>query len=358
MYFSKRLLLSALCSALFMQQGTIQAAEYADVLETPALMSQIAIKGGLNGVTSAGSRLVAVGLRGHILYSDDAGKTWLQAKVPLSSDLTAVHFPTPSEGWAVGHDGVVLHTSDAGATWTKQLDGTQTGKIMLEYYTRLAATDPANEQFATLVADAQRMADEGADKPFMSVWFADNQNGYIVGAFGMAFQTKDGGASWTPINEKVDNPQALHLNAITGFGTDGVIAVSEQGSVLQLDPASGNFAHIKTPYDGTYFGVLATKNNLIIYGLRGMAFRSNDGGTSWNRIVTPVKQTFTAATVDDAGQVFLFTQPGHVLKSTDGGVTFEPVPQASLSPVSGAVAAGDKALVLVGPRGVRVFPVE
>lgn len=358
MYFSKKILLSALCTALFMQQGTLQAAEYSDVLDTPAMMSQIAIKSGLIAVASAGERLVAVGLRGHILYSDDAGRTWLQAKVPVSSDLTALHFPTTSVGWAVGHDGVVLKSTDAGATWTKQLDGYQAGKVMLDYYTRLAAPDPANEQLATLVADAQRVVDEGADKPFLGVWFADEQTGYVVGAFGLAFETRDGGTSWAPINEKVANPQALHLNAITGYGVDGLIAVSEQGTVLRRDPVSGNFEPVQTPYDGTYFGALATNNGLIIYGLRGMAFRSNDGGTSWSKIVTPEEQSFTAAAVGEAGQVFLFSQPGAVLKSTDGGATFKIVPQSSQSPINGAIATGKQSLVLVGPRGVRVFPTE
>src|SRR6266581_7567932 len=96
------------------------AAGYQDVLDTPAQESTLASKALLNGLASAGQRVVAVGQRGHIIYSDDAGKTWQQAKVPVSSDLVAVTFPTSEQGWAVGHDGVVLHSADAGKTWTKQ----------------------------------------------------------------------------------------------------------------------------------------------------------------------------------------------------------------------------------------------
>ena len=32
--------------------------------------------------------------------------------VPVSSDLVAVAFPTPQQGWAVGHDGVILASAD------------------------------------------------------------------------------------------------------------------------------------------------------------------------------------------------------------------------------------------------------
>ena len=356
MYFPKRILLTALSATLLLQQGVVQAAEYIDVLDMPAAMSQLAIKGPLTTVIKAGDRLVAVGARGHIVYSDDAGKTWQQAKVPVSSDLSSAYFVTPAEGWAVGHDGVILHSTDSGQSWTKQLDGTQTGKIMLDYYTALAATDPANERYATLVSDAQRVVDEGADKPLLDVWFADNQNGYVVGAFGLIFRTADGGQTWTPLNDKVENPQGFHLNAINGNGSD-LMMVSEQGLILRLDPATGNFVAMPSPFEGTYFGVLRTANGIVIYGLSGMAFSSTDGGASWVKLDIPWEKTVTAATQDASGRLFLFSQAGEILSSTDG-ITFQPVPQASASPISGAVAVGNEAIVLVGPRGVRVLPIE
>ena len=94
-----------------------------DVLDAPAAKSTLAARGLLNGLARAGQRIVAVGQRGHVLYSDDAGKHWQQADVPVSSDLVAVSFPDATHGWAVGHDGVVLHSADAGRSWTRQLDG-------------------------------------------------------------------------------------------------------------------------------------------------------------------------------------------------------------------------------------------
>jgi photosystem II stability/assembly factor-like uncharacterized protein len=49
----------------------------------------------LLGAARAGERLVAVGQRGHILYSDDSGNAWQQAAVPVSADLNAVSFLRP-----------------------------------------------------------------------------------------------------------------------------------------------------------------------------------------------------------------------------------------------------------------------
>src|SRR5262245_47851611 len=91
-------------------------------LDVPSAKTALAIRVPLSAMATAGQRMVVAGQRGHILHSDD-GKTWVQAGVPLSSDLTALSFPTATQGWAVGHEGSVLHSGDGGLTWSKQLDG-------------------------------------------------------------------------------------------------------------------------------------------------------------------------------------------------------------------------------------------
>src|ERR1019366_414977 len=100
---------------------------YKDPLDVPAMMLKRQITSTqIQAATRAGERLVAVGIRGLVLVSDDGGKQWKQANVPVASDLTDVYFPTAKDGWVVGQDGVVLHTRDGGNTWEKQQDGRMT----------------------------------------------------------------------------------------------------------------------------------------------------------------------------------------------------------------------------------------
>src|SRR3954469_12302061 len=72
-----------------------------DPLDTPASASLLAQRAPITALAVAGKRVVAAGIRGHVLWSDDGGKQWQQAKVPVSSDLTALAFPTPQRGFAV-----------------------------------------------------------------------------------------------------------------------------------------------------------------------------------------------------------------------------------------------------------------
>ncbi|MGY4532303.1 photosystem II stability/assembly factor-like uncharacterized protein [Pseudomonas sp. TE3786] len=327
-------------------------AEFIDVLDLPARTSALAPMAPLADVSRAGERLVAVGQRGHILYSDTAGDQWLQAQVAVSSDLTAVYFPTPKLGWAVGHDGVILHSEDAGATWSKQLDGRQIGALMQERYSAMAAAAPDDEQWAARLADAQRMIDEGADKALLDVWFANDQLGYAVGVFGVILRTEDGGRHWQPFADRTDNPQGLHLNAIAAVNGVPYIA-GEQGLLLRWDAEQQRFVALQTPYSGSFFGVTGSASELLVYGLRGHVLRSVDGGSSWTELDNHLQNSISAATQDASGHVLLFSQAGHVLRISADGHTLEAVPQTQMAPISAAEFAVDHSLVLVGSRGVR-----
>ncbi|TPG67762.1 WD40/YVTN/BNR-like repeat-containing protein [Pseudomonas arsenicoxydans] len=330
---------------------TVIAAEFVDPLSSPAVPSEKAIKGMFTGLATAGKRLVAVGQRGHIFYSDDDGVRWHQAQVPVSSDLVAVQFPSSTQGWAVGHDGVVLHSDDKGETWKRQLDGRQVGHIMLEHYRQQAVTDEA------LLADAQRMIDEGADKPFLDVWFANEKTGYIVGAFNLIFRTEDGGQTWLPMMDRTDNPGALNLYGMRAIGDD-LFIVGEQGLVLKLEPASQRFVNVPTPYSGSYFGLTGTPGAVLVYGLRGNVYRSVDHGANWEKVELGLSSSITASTVTADGRIILVSQAGHVLVSDDDGVSFTQKPQERLGPAAAVQAVRSGSVVVAGAQGLRQLPYQ
>ena len=106
-----RTVLFALGSALAAASAApATGASFIDPLDAPAMQSPLAARSMLQGVTKAGSRLVAVGQRGHVVYSADNGASWKQASVPVSSDMTAVFFRISvceSGPWAAGGAGGV-----------------------------------------------------------------------------------------------------------------------------------------------------------------------------------------------------------------------------------------------------------
>jgi photosystem II stability/assembly factor-like uncharacterized protein len=327
------------------------ASSWKDVLDTPAVKSALAPRALVNGIALAGERLVAVGQRGHVLLSDDQGQSWRQASMPASSDLVAVNFATPQQGWAVGHDGIVLRSSDAGANWTRVLDGRSAGALMLEHYRREAATATDAKQAAALVHEAERFAAQGAENPFLDVAFENASTGYLVGAFGLIFRTTDGGANWQPLLHAADNPKALHLYAVRVVGGEVYVA-GEQGLLLKLDRSNDRFRALELPYKGTLFGITGTPRALLVHGLRGTLLRSTDAGRSWQTVNTGLQVGLTASHTDAQGHIVVVSQAGHVLVSRDDGASFAPARIDKPLPAAAVALVGPSAIVVGGPRGL------
>lgn len=279
----------------------------------------------LIGATQAGQRLVVVGDRGHILFSDDQGKTWTQARVPTRQLLTAVFFLDDRRGWAVGHDAQILASSDGGATWSKQFE------------------------------------DLSREAPLLDVRFLDPQHGFAVGAYGALLETLDGGQHWQDVAERLDNPDQLHLNAITQVKDAGLFIVGEQGGMFRSSDAGQSWTKVQGPYEGSLFGVIGTAqpNTLLAYGLRGNLFRSTDFGDSWQPIELkaergPLEFGLASATLLEDGSLVLVGNGGSVLRSQDDGQTFSVRNRADRIALSGVSGLGGGGLLLVGQGGVHL----
>jgi photosystem II stability/assembly factor-like uncharacterized protein len=324
-----------------------------DVLDTPAMPSELAAKRLLVGMARAGDKLVAVGPRGHIVVTADGGQTWKQAKVPVSSDLTAVWFANANTGWAVGHDGVVLASTDGGATWTRQLDGRIANDLVLKDIQAKLAASPDSEQLKALAAEAERNVQMGADKPFLDVWFESETSGFVVGAYNLIFATSDGGKTWQSWFDRVPNPGFMSLYSIRP-AAGGVFMAGEQGVFFKLDREAARFDAVPVDYKGSLFGVVDAGDAILTYGIKGNLYRSADSGKTWTKTDSGLRATIVGGVTVGPGAVILADQSGHLSRSQDGGNTFEPLQLPKTVPLTGAINAGDGKLGLTGPFGALI----
>jgi photosystem II stability/assembly factor-like uncharacterized protein len=351
-----RMLAGCFAAICFGCPAIVFGAAVTDVLDRPAPKVANPVQTVLIDVTRAGSRLVAVGERGIIIFSDDAGDTWHQADVPVSTSLTTVAFPTPEKGWAAGHGGVILHTTDGGKSWQRQLDGLEAARMALETARNAAAgSDAQDKTAAQLVRNAELLVSDGADKPFLDLYFRNDREGLVVGAYGLIFQTIDGGQSWQCLMDRVENPMGLHLYAIRPYKNSLYIA-GEQGLFLASLDMDLSFRQMPTPYSGTYFDLMVTSSgDIVIVGLRGNAFWSPDQGTTFNRTKVPIEVSFSAVGSLEDGTLLFANQAGMLLTSRDNGRTMQPAGVPRLAPISALIPTGNGNLITVGYGGaVRI----
>lgn len=345
-----------------------------------ALMMGKADKSLLLDIQRKGDQLVAVGERGHILLSADQGKSWVQSPVPTAQMLTAVYFADEQNGWAVGHDGNIVHSRDGGKTWILQRDGLEAqgvrNQLMLKESVaearRLqklisAGVSEENDEGLSLeeqleeaewqVKRAQeRLQSKVSAPPLMDVWFADAQNGWAAGSFGILLQTTDGGETWVERSRDINNDDEFHLNAIVGSA--GVIYIAGEAGFLIYSADNGqSWTQADLGYEGTLFGIFAAPDDafVITTGLRGNTYRSSDNGESWQELAPGVDYSLAAGSAYGAGNVVLVGAGGTIAVSHDNGDSFSQYTLPARASLSSVLALEDGQFILVGQGGVHRF---
>lgn len=351
-------------------------AQWQDPLETPAMGTLIAHKSLLLDITSIGDRYVAVGARGHIIYSDDEGRTWKQGNVPTITTLTAVYFVNETTGWAVGHDAIVLKTEDGGKNWVKQLDGFRALGMVVEAAKTFKAekeaeldkvadsgnddlifeAETALENATFALEDAEYDKEDGSTKPLLDVWFRNAQEGFVIGAYGMMFKTTNGGDSWVAWSNNVENPDRFHLNSIAKIDDKRLIIAGEAGTLITTQDKGNTWQKMNSPYDGSFFGVIALTNNVqLAFGLRGNLIRSEDYGQSWEFVDTHTKQTLLGGTDHLGLTAYVVGIGGSFLKGIAAGTKWESKTRADRSNAASIIETKSGEFILVGEGGVKLL---
>lgn len=334
------------CLAGLLSGSIAMAAPVDDALVRPALIITHAAQSNILGVATAGLRTIAVGERGIILVSEDGARSWRQVPSPISVTLTSVRFADSQNGVAVGHGGTVLTTSDGGLNWQVRLDGRKAAEMVL-------AAAQTNGQPRTLRLAEQLVAD-GPDKPFLDAAYLSNDKVLVVGAYGLAFISEDAGATWSPFNDRLNNPQGLHLYAIRAKGNE-VLIVGEQGLIFRSGDMGASFQKLSPPYAGSFFTAeILSDRSVLVAGLKGNTWHGAADGSKWQKVETGQAVSITASQISAEGTVLLANQAGEILQLE--GSLARRLETPSLPPVSGIFTTADGSTLLATVNGVVRIP--
>lgn len=300
-----------------------------------------------------------VGERGHVLVSED-GKTWNQAAIPTRATLTSI---AAADGmlWVAGHDGVIAHSTDGGQTWTRRRAAPWSYDIV----------DPS----------------EGV--PVMDLLFTDATHGFAIGAYSLMLVTSDGGVTWSArsvlgdgaaASEPAETPAAdegddwtfdesdlaldaesdPHLNAIARSGSGALVIAGERGTFLRSRDGGETWESKRLPYEGSMFGALAwDDDHILVFGLRGNVYESNNLGDSWTRVETGVSTSLMGGSALPGGGAILVGANGVVLQRADGASPFAATTFQTATGetplLSGVLPAGDAGYLVIGDKGADLY---
>lgn len=367
----ERMIAVHLCAILFVIAGYAITNEgrASSFVMLPAIQTESAQESLLLDAATSGERVLVVGEQGHILYSDDNGSSWTHADVPVSLAITAVTFGGPGQAWAAAHDGFLLRSTDNGASWQIKLTGIDVARLSVaaaEEQVKLLeaaleeATPETREDLewalddATFaVDDALAAIEEGVTTPLLNVWFANETDGYAMGAYGVFLHTSDGGSTWSLDSNRLDNPDKYHLYDMQRNAAGTLLVTGEAGTLLRSLDRGQTWQRPESPYQGSFFGtVAATDGSLLVFGLKGNVFRSIDDGATWSAVDTGDQRTLLGGMTRADGTIVLVGSAGAVLLSDDNGSSFRTIPTTGNRVYSGVTGTADGRLLLVGFGGV------
>lgn len=332
-----------------------QATPVGDSLDRPALATRLGPASVLLAAAQAGPTTVAVGERGLVLLSNDPARSWRQAQVPVSVTLTAVRFADERHGIAVGHAGVVLSTDDGGQSWQQRLNGRQIAQALLDEARASQQTGPQPGTQPLPLAQAERLVQDGADKPLLDVALLSSRRALAVGAYGLAMASEDGGQHWGPWSGRLDNPKGLHLYAVRHRGS-AILLAGEQGLLLYSGDDGAHFQRLPSPYAGSFFTAeMLSPTEFVVAGLRGQIWHTRDAGQHWQPIANPVPASITGSVQGADGQLWWVNQAGLLLQLRQGAL--QPVNATPLAPLSAVLPlAGGRWLTLGFQGAVLLAP--
>ncbi len=199
----------------------------------------------------------AVGDRGTVLHTEDAGQTWVAQEVPTDANLFAVSFLDENYGLAVGGralpiahvgQGVVLRTVDGGTTWTE----VETASF-------------------PILRDVKILDEDAA-------WIAgDSSNIYPSGLFFSA----DTGIEWTRVE---GNKRQGWRNALYDPDERLGVGVTVEGRVQRVDGAQAQETALSLGTSRVNDVAFDGENGRAwIVGDRGLALYSSDFGANWSQ---------------------------------------------------------------------------
>jgi photosystem II stability/assembly factor-like uncharacterized protein len=226
------------------------------------------------------ARVVAAGLDGATVVSDDAGQNWSAIGGDIGGTYSSLVLGPAGTVYAPGNAGRLGRSTDGGATW------------------------------GTLAV--------ATSSDIVGVSFATAQVGYALDARGGLFKTANGGASWQTLDPGTTTP----ARAVAALGSgDTVLLVGPKG--IRRNAADGRFAAVGgRTANRAALDHLDVEGKVVVAWASGanVVLLSTDSGAKWKKVKLPGKKTrVLSLDFTDAGHGYLVDTQNRVWTTANGG---------------------------------------
>jgi len=184
-----------------------------------------------------------------------------------------------------------------------------------------------------------------------ALYFRDAQHGWAVGHDAVILRTLDGGDTWEQMHFAPDEQKPL-LDVWFASADKGY-AIGAYGSFYETTDAGASWQSRKVLEGDTHLNALAqaADGKLFLAGEAGALLRSRDGGRTWEPLASPYNGSIFGLLGAKDGGLLAFGLRGKIFRSSDSGETWQPVDTGRQASLMGGSVLDDGSIVLVGQDG-------
>ncbi len=221
---------------------------------------------------------VAVGDKGIILKTEDAGKSWLAIDSGINERLSSIAFSSNNQAIISGYNGTILYSSDIGTSWT--------------------------------------VVESGSTNWLLSVAYSNTNQAFAVGRSGTLLRSENAGKTWLSINSNTTN----RLLSIAFSSNKHALAVGDKGTILYSGNDGESWDSVESDTINRLRSItFITENQVLIVGDKGTVLGSRDSGKTWNTIDPGTDVQLRSITHFNKNQLLTVGNNGTILRSIDDG---------------------------------------
>ncbi len=293
------------------------------------------VPAGVYALASADAQsVVAADFNGNIYYSANAGLTWslsFNSPGPQPGYLSSAApvFAGPLTGYFGYGAGFIIKTTDGGASWAQISGGTGTS---LNDIARFPGGNllVVGENGTVLTSDGTSpwiLQEPVSPNPLKAVHVIGSGSAVTVDGTGQVFKSTDGGTTWTAtagMPAGLSSAEDVHFTSLL----DGWVIGQGFDTAALYRTTDGGETWVPVPdFMGAYVSVDVEGTNIWAANVGGPYYYSNDNGASWIQGELPGSpHTVNDMDFFNASTGYAVGWWGEAFRSGDGGLTWEVLP--------------------------------
>ena len=262
-------------------------------------------------------------------------------------------------GLAVGLAGTALTSDDGGKSWQDGAVGVPSALLGVSCGQKTSLAVGQTGLLMRKSGDADWVkVDSGTDQRLLSVSANESGLAVAVGGFGTVLRSTDDGLTWAPLSfdwETILNDfYEPHVYDVS-VSAEGIIKLVGEFDLVLRSADQGDTWEVVNKGDTSLFAVhFRDARTGFAVGQEGKIVKTLDGGLTWNIMPAPTKENLLD--VWSSGSQVLVTGIRTLLRSRDDGITWESVTEGDVSvqwyqAVDGVSGSDSDSVVMVGHSG-------